>query len=83
MKCSGAGHFPVCSQTGSLPSSASALYSQGQPERGRCWKLEGGRHQGSLGILSSLISQAATPAVFLAPQEPLLLWSQLPPGGLA
>lgn len=42
MKLSDAGHFPVCSQTDSLPFSGSALYSQGEPQRGRRRNLECG-----------------------------------------
>lgn len=44
MKCAGAGHFLVGSQTYSLPFSGSALHSQPPPKRGsERRKLEGGR----------------------------------------
>lgn len=46
------------------------------------WRVEGGRNEGSLGILSPLMSQVATSAVFPAHKQSLLLWSQLSTGRL-
>lgn len=51
-------------------------------EEAGIWRVEGGRNEGRLGILYSLMSQVVTSAVFPAHKQSLLLWFQLPTGRL-
>lgn len=84
MKSDGAGDFPVCSQTDFLPFSSSALQSR-LTDKKKGQETGGWKEERDLGIESSLVLRDLLPetSVFPAPQQPLLLGSQLPPGRFA